>query len=357
MESVFTQFRIRAIATVVGGRRIRLDDEVGLYGGDRARIDRLKKATGLDTRHVVSDGVTSLDLAEDAYLRLERRTGIDRDSIDACVFVTQTPDHFQPANSALLHGRLGLPKKTACWDVNLGCSGWVYGLVQLGALFECGDIRRALLVAGDTISRQTDPEDRGTAPVFGDGAAVSLLERARGRETRAILGSDGAGSAAIRVPAGAFRYPLPTTETFRDGEGNPRRADCLIMDGLEVFRFSLREVPVAVRDLLEGAGVGAEQLSHAFFHQANASILTTLQRRLGLTAAQVPLGTLARYGNLSSASVPAVVCDTLSAPADSDAAGLSVLCGFGVGLSWGTALTDLSGVDCLPITIHGHPRT
>jgi len=354
MLSHFTKFRIGAISTVVGDRTIRLDNEIDLYDGDRARVDRLKKATGLDTRRVVSEGVTAVDLAESASSHLMSHLDIDPITIDACLFVTQTPDHFQPSNSTILHGRLNLPKTTACWDVSLGCSGWVYGLAQLGALFECGSLNRALLIAGDTLSREVDPEDRGTAPLFGDGAAVTLLEKADNHETRVLLGSDGGGSAAIRVPAGAFRHPMPTSEIFYDSEGGVRKPDSLIMDGPEVFRFSLREVPAALNSLMELANVEKESLQHVFFHQANAYILSNLRRRLGLTELQVPTGTLGRYGNLSSASIPAVICDTTAGPDEGNVElGKSMLCGFGVGLSWGAALTDLSGVDCLPVRKYG----
>ena len=351
MNCVLHDFRMSALSVVTGGREICIDDELEAYGGDQSRIDRLKKATGLRARRVVSKGCTTLDLAEEAVQRLREAGKLDLSEVEACLFVTQTPDHFQPSNAAILHGRLGLEKSVAAWDINLGCSGWIYGLAQAGMLIQVGGAKKVLLVAGDTLSRQVDPEDRGTVPLFGDAACAAVLDFDSGREWRFQLATDGAGSNAIRLPAGGMRTAVENAEPVLDAEGNLHRADCLVMDGAEVFQFALREVPKAVKRVLEDAGTNAEEVHHFFFHQANAYILSNIRRRLKLGAEQVPMQALERYGNLSSASIPSVICDTLN---ESDGGGgLSVLCGFGVGLSWATALTDLQGVDCLPVKAYG----
>ncbi len=347
-------FRIAAVSVVTGQHAIALDDELAEYGGDRARIERLKKATGLHTRRVVAEGTTAVDLAEVAVRDLVDAGLLGGEGPDACLFVTQTPDHFQPANAAILHGRFGWPRSVACADLNLGCSGWVYALVHAGALIQSGCARRILVIAGDTLSRQIDPSDRATVPLFGDGASATLLEFEEGREFRAVLGTDGSGRAAIQIPAGGLRRPPDRAGVILDSEGNPHREDCLLMDGAEVFKFTLREVPGAVEALLGEAGIGADAIAYFFFHQANAYILSNLRRRMKVDSGRMPVDTLARYGNLSSASIPAVLCDTLAggtqAPADLLPA---VFCGFGVGLSWGAALTDVSGVHCLPVKAYG----
>lgn len=354
MNLVLQDFRIASLSVVTGGREICIDDELDAYGGDQARVDRLKKATGLRVRRVVSATETAVDLAEDAVRRLVSAGKLNLSEVEACLFVTQTPDHFQPSNAAVLHGRLGLAKSVAAWDVNLGCSGWVYGLAQAGMLMQAGGAQKVLLVAGDTLSRQVDPEDRGTVPVFGDAAAVAVLEKKEGRRWHFVLGTDGAGRDAIRVPAGAMRLAAEGADPVMDAEGNLHRADCLVMDGAEVFQFSLREVPAAVKSVLEAADAKPEEVRHYFFHQANAYILSNVRRRLKLSPEQVPMGTLERYGNLSSASIPAVICDSLGGSQGVDQEGRpSILCGFGVGLSWAAALTDLAGVDCLPVVAYG----
>ncbi|MGE9289914.1 MAG: 3-oxoacyl-ACP synthase III family protein [Puniceicoccales bacterium] len=352
MNTSLQNFRIAAISVVTGEQTIFLNDELDAYGGDQARIDRLKKATGLNGRRVVAPGVTALDLAEAAVRRLVQEEKLEMNTLDACVFVTQTPDHFQPSNAAILHGRLGLPKNVACWDMNLGCSGWVYALIQVGALIQTGCAKRVLLVAGDTLSRQVDPDDRATVPLFGDAASATVVEFAQGRELQGVLGSDGSGMDAIQIPAGGMRSPEGGDQKVLDAEGIPRRADCLRMDGAEVFKFSLREVPKAVNRLLENAGLSADDIRFFFFHQANAYILSNVQRRLKVEAGKVPVETLARYGNLSSASIPAVICDTIAGRENSEPLPV-VLCGFGVGLSWAAALTDLQGVDCLAVKAYG----
>ena len=252
---------------------------------------------------------------------------------------------------------MSLQKSVACWDVNLGCSGWVYGLVQAGALIQSGVFRKVMLVAGDTLSRQVDPADRTTVPLFGDAASVTILEQDEGREFTAVLGTDGEGASAIRVPAGGFRVPFSEAGEFQDAEGNPRREEYLFMDGGEVFKFTLREVPAALDELLEKANLEKNQVDYYFFHQANAYILSNLRRRMKVEAEKVPDVTLGRYGNLSSASIPAVICETLRKDRENPSQGDSlkaVLGGFGVGLSWATALTDLQGIDCLDVVTFGN---
>ena len=354
MMSRLQDFRIANLSVVTGDVEVCLDDELDAYGGDAARIERLKKATGLRARRVVSPGLTTVDLAEQAVRRMVDEQGLDLNTLDACLFVTQTPDFSQPANAAVLHGRLGLAKSVAAWDVNLGCSGWVYGVVQAGAWIRSGLARRVLLVAGDTTSRLLDPADRSTVPLFGDAASATVLEADPGRQWWTALHTDGSGAEAIRVPAGGMRRPAVEGEVVTDEEGKEHRADSLVMDGAQVFQFTLREIPKVVKELLESAGRSAADVPFFFFHQANAYILSNLRRRLKLEEGQLPMDSLARYGNLSSASVPSVICDSLAGSRAVDSPLPVVFCGFGVGLSWAAALTDLQGVDCLPVVAYEH---
>lgn len=351
MNGWISDFRLAAMAVVTGDRIIDLDDELEFYGGDQSRLDRLKQATGLARRAVVSANQTALDLGEQAARRLFSEGQVDPATIDACIFVTQSPDHFQPCNSALLHGRLGLDRRAACWDVALGCSGWVYGLAQAAGMMQSGFFKNVLLVAGDTLSRQVDPGDRATVPLFGDAASATLLTHEAGRRSFFSLQTNGRGAEVIRVPAGAFRQSVVDQPETIDNEGKKRPSNGLLMDGPEVFKFTLKEVPAQLQSVLEKTGTDAETVSHFFFHQANGYILSNLQRKLKLPVDKVPMATIGRYGNLSSASIPTAICDTFENSSNSAVRpGLSIISGFGVGLSWATALVDLTGIHCLPIT-------
>lgn len=340
---------------MTGSRKVALEDELSYYDGDIDRIARLKKATGLAERYLVEPGTTAVDLAEAATHRLTQVDGFSLDQLDAMLFVTQTPDHFQPSNAAVLHGRLGLPKSVAAFDVNLGCSGWVYALWQAASLIAASSLQRVLILAGDTLSRQIDARDRATAPLFGDAATATLVEAKPDAVLHIALGTDGSGAQAITVPAGAMREPASdlTAQAMQDADGNWRSPQNLFLDGPEVFQFTLREVPKAINELLDAAKLTTEAIDYFFLHQANGFILSNLARRLKVSLDRVPSQSLSRYGNLSSASIPSVICDTL-ADAPSRQAQRCLLCGYGVGLSWATALTDLSNTTCLPVAHYGN---
>lgn len=155
----FHSAKIIGIATVVPPTIKCIDDEVHLYGGNEKQIARIKKAIGLDKRHVVSDGTTSLDLCMAAANKLLGDSEVDKSLIDGVIFVTQTPDHFQPSNAAIVHGKLGLSTSAAAFDVSLGCSGYVYGLWLAHMMVQTGSCNNVLVLAGDTLSRCVNPRD------------------------------------------------------------------------------------------------------------------------------------------------------------------------------------------------------
>lgn len=345
MLTSLSHLRLAGIAVEIGSEKRRLMDEVALYGGDPAQVERIARTVGLETRSVAPPGVTALDLCTQASRRLLAAMDVDPTSLDAVVFVTQTPDHSQPANANLLHGRLGLSKSAVAFDLSQGCSGFVYGLHYAGMLCAHG-AARVLLCCGDTLSRLVNPRDRSVAPLFGDAGSAVLLERTgKGAPWHFSLGSDGSGSAAIRVPAGGARQPIrpgePLPETT-DAEGNVRHAGNLAMNGAEVFNFSLREPPAAITQVMAAAGWDVASVDSLVLHQANRFILQTLGKRLGFPADKVPVASLARHGNLSAASIPAALAEELGPRLASPLR--LVLCGFGVGLSWGAVALETDGV-------------
>lgn len=321
----------------------RLEDEATLYAENPGQIEKIRRITGVNTRHVAPCGVTTLDLCQQASQRLLRECEVGPEQLNAVICVTQTPDYWQPCNANLLHGRLGLPKTSAAFDINQGCSGWVYGLYVAGCMLEAGACERILLVAGDTVTQSINPKDRAVVPLFGDAGTATLLEKSESAGPAWFsLCSDGKGWANILIPAGGYRRPRSADtgiERVAD-DGGSRSANDLHMNGIEVFNFTLREEPTAVRDLLRFASQDAEKVDAFVFHQANKLILDTLAMRLRLPHEKVPVSTLARYGNQSSASVPATLCDALAG--DLLKKRLKVLCSaFGVGLSWASCLLEI----------------
>ncbi len=339
----FKRVKIAAIATTTGPVVRTLDDEAHLFGDNKILLERMRTLVGVNSRHVAPRGVTTLDLCENAARRLLAGLSLEPEAIDGIICVTQTPDHWQPCNANLLHGRLGLPKTAAAFDINQGCSGWVYGLYVACAMVESGGCERVLLLAGDTVTQSINPRDRTTVVLFGDAGTATLIERSAVDEPSWFsLHSDGRGHGAIKIPAGGYRQPgsAETAVEHTDAEGSVRSEDNLFMDGLEVFNFTLREEPGAVKEMLDYSGHTIESVDSFVFHQANRFILSNLAKRIKAPAEKVPWQTAERFGNQSSASVPAALCDALGEKLREQS--LTVLCsGFGVGLSWGSCLLRL----------------
>ena len=316
-------------------------------GLDRAALARIAQAVGLRERRVAAPGVTALDLCEDAARRLFDAAAVDPSSVDAVVFVTQTPDHPQPNNASLLHGRLGLGKSAPAFELSMGCSGWVHGLHQAAMLCAHGGAARVLLCAGDTLSRLTNPADRAADPLFGDAGSAALVERTgHGSPWHFVLGADGAGAEAIIVRQGGARQPAGPLVERADADGNRAHDANLVMDGAEVFSFTLREVPDAVRAVMRLAGQDSAP-DVWILHQANRFVLTTLARKLGVSEERVP-STFERYGNQSSASIPCALLESCGARLES--APLKVAaCGFGVGFSWGAFAGEVGPCAVAPV--------
>jgi 3-oxoacyl-[acyl-carrier-protein] synthase-3 len=349
MHSSLSNIRVAGIA-VTTGSVVRDFIADGLAAGlDRAALERTAQTIGLRERRVAVPGVTTLDLCADATERLLAEMGLDATSIDAVIFVTQTPDHPQPNNASLLHGRLGLSKSAPAYDLSMGCSGWVYGLHQAALLCAHGGAARVLLCAGDTLSRLTNPGDRSTDPLFGDAGSATLIEKTgRSAPLHFVLGADGSGAEAIIVKQGGARQPAGPQTEKTDAEGNRRHDANLAMNGADVFSFTLREVPSAVQSVLRHAGLSPESLDALVLHQANRFILSTLAKKIGVVAERTPMDVVDKYGNQSSASIPCALIDGLG---DRLTAGpLKVAgCGFGVGLSWGAFVGELGPLTTAPI--------
>ncbi|HEY3696242.1 ketoacyl-ACP synthase III [Phenylobacterium sp.] len=302
-------------------------------------IDDVVKMLGVEARHWVSQTQTTGDLCQAAASRLLERLGWDAASLDALIFVSQTPNQRLPATACELHGALGLAPRCLAFDVGMGCSGYVYGLWLAAAMISAG-CRRVLLLAGDTSSRMIDPRDRGTALLFGDAGTASALEAsADAAPIHFVLGTDGAGARNLVVQGGGFRAVEPDA---RRAEGyDPAH---LFMDGGAVFSFTLKAVPALIRDTLGRAGAEPAEVDALVLHQANRFMLNHIAKKAGIDAARTPIN-IDRYGNTSSASIPLVLTTDLAARLAAEPLRL-MMAGFGVGYSWGGAYMTTQPLAC-----------
>lgn len=314
---------IRAIRHVVPERVIGNEGLVAAHGFDEAFIrDKLGIA---ERRFAAADEYVS-DLAAAAGAKLLAECAVDPASIGLLILVTQTPDTCLPHVSAVLQNRLGLPQTTAAFDISLGCSGYVYGLATAIALMEAQGIENGILITAETYSKIISPDDRATAPLFGDGAAATLLgPNPVYRAGRFAFGTDGGRSGALIARGIGVRRDDPAP---------------LFMDGRAIFGFAMGTLPGHVDVCLEMNGVARDQIDAWVFHQASRHMLTSLAPRL-----KVPMDRLivdmADIGNTTSSTIPIALDRRILSLGDKPRRVL--LAGFGVGLSWASTVITLNG--------------
>ena len=329
--------RIAAIATHLPDG-VLTNDQLAATFPDWPAAKILAK-TGIRERRIARPDETAGDLAAAAAATLFTNGAIATDEVDFLILCTQAPDHILPTTACLLQDRLGLRTSIGALDINLGCSGYVYGLSLAAALIAAGMAQTLLLLTADTYSKYIHDLDKSVRTLFGDGATATLVraDSASARIGPFVFGTDGGGGKDLIVPAGGFRLPR-STDTARvaaDRTGNARAADHLFMDGGNVLAFTLREVPAAIGALLAKTGTTIDDYDHVVFHQANKFMLDTLQRKLGLPDAQVPR-LYEHVGNTVSSTIPFVLEEQMRHGRCS-AGTRSMLVGFGVGLSWAAA--------------------
>jgi 3-oxoacyl-[acyl-carrier-protein] synthase-3 len=355
-KAIFNQAKISGIVTVVPSNFRLIDDEVDtLYNGDIKQIERIKKSIGLNKRHILKGNSTTADLCELAANKLLDGMQIDRSTIDAIITVTQTPDYFQPSTSAYLHGRLDLGQNCATFDVNQGCSGYVYGLWLGFMMLQTNSCENVLLLAGDTLSKVVNQADSNVATLFGDGASATLIQKSpMGTNSYFTIHSNGKKFDTIIQPKGAFRVPSKreiNDDRILDEVSDKRTLENLYMDGAEVFNFSIMTEPVAIKEILEISNSTEEEIDYIVFHQANKYIISNIARRLKFPLEKAPSETTGKYGNQSSASIPCTICDALREEVSSKKLNV-VLSGFGVGLSWATCKLELDKIYCSEVIFY-----
>ncbi len=298
-------------------------------------VSRIARKTGIDTRHIAATGETASGLAVKACERLFEQGAVRREDIDFLMLCTQSPDYFLPTTACLVQERLGLRRSVGALDFNLGCSGFPYGLAMARGLIETNQARHVLLVTTDTYTKFIAPDDRSVRTLFGDGAAATLVsavgdspagpqgdvpEQQHEWVGETLFGTDGRGGERLIVRGGGLREP-----------DAPRR---LFMDGAELFRFALEEVPRAVRRTLARTGETVGDIDFFVFHQANRHMLEALRQELAIEPERFVLY-LEDIGNTVSASIPIALAEAVRTGALRR--GHSVmLVGFGVGYSWAT---------------------
>lgn len=347
IQSKFENIEIVGMSTAVPKNREVLSEKYGSHFGADT-VAQFSKTTGVVERRVALEEQTSSDLAFVAARELFDKKQINRGEVGICIFVTQTPDYRIPATACVLHKRLGLSKDCIAFDVNLGCSGYVYGMQIISSLMQTTNCRYGLLLVGDTSNKGIASEDRSAVMLFGDSGSATLFEKVENApEMTTAYRTDGQGFKAIIIPSGAYRNRNASHERVKWADGNERSDYELYMNGVDVFTFTISEVPALINEFVEANQLDKDTFDCYSFHQANCYILKQLAKRAKLPKDKMHIS-MDRYGNTSVTSIPLTLCDKYGG-CDAEGKKKIFSCGFGIGLSWGVAAFTVNQADILPI--------
>ena len=319
--------RIAGVSTCVPSKLFdNLEDTAGF---PKDEVRKVVAMAGVRQRYVVEGSMCSSDLCLHAARQLLAQLGWEPDTIDGLILVTQTPDYFLPSTSCLVHRDLGLSAQCATFDVGLGCSGYPYGLWLASMMLNSG-MRRVLVLHGETPSLITSHEDRATHLLFGDAGSATALEfDDSAAPSHFCLHTDGTGYDDLIIHGGGFRERFP----------EDRSRYYLQMDGAGLFNFTIQRVPALISDTLALAHCAVEDVGYYVFHQSNQFMMKHLVKKCGLPAERAPI-ILDRFGNCGGPSVPLTITQGV-APNGVNEPQTLMLLGYGVGLSWSSALVTI----------------
>lgn len=352
----FNGVGISAMAAAVPSKVIHNRTYTEFFSEDEANA--IVEKTGIEERRFSDEKTCSSDLCFAAAERLISDNSLNKEDIDLLVFISQTPDYRMPATSVTLQHRLGLPNKTIAFDINLGCSAFLYGLSVVFSMMERSNLKKALLLDGETRSKVYSPRDRRSAFLFGDGGVAALIDRDSKYGTSTFsLNSDGSRADLIMIPAGGYRKmssPETLIEKVVDEFGNMRSEEQGYMRGGDVFNFVIREIPRDIKNTLAYVGKTVNDFDYIVFHQANNFINSYIMKKMKMDASKIP-STISKFGNTSSVSVPLTIVSELKDKLVGNKTLL--LSAFGVGMTWATGIVPFVDTKISEIVEveNGHP--
>ena len=332
-ENIF----IKGIAACVP-KKIQKTDDLEMFSEKEAQV--FEQNTGIKQRHIADGNICASDLCFQAAENIIEKLKWQKNEIDVLIFVSQSPDYILPATSNLLQNRLELSKDCFCLDISLGCSGYIYGLSLVANLLQNSKFNKALLLVGDTISTYTSSNDKSVFPLFGDAGTATAIEfNNKPSKWSFITGSDGGGKEAIKINDGGARNRTNITSfdyiniDAADEKLGTRRAIDLELNGIDVFNFAIKTAPNSIKELLEKTDKSIDAIDFVFLHQANKFMNDTIRKKIKIDKEKTP-SSIENFGNTNGASIPlTIVLTFLDNQPEKD---LNVImCGFGVGLSWG----------------------
>ncbi|HOW56527.1 MAG TPA: ketoacyl-ACP synthase III [Smithellaceae bacterium] len=329
---------IRDIAIALPAQRLDNKTIARWTDGDE---DFIKNKIGVESRAFLREDESMIDLSLQACEKLfEQNRDLARDQIGLLIVVTQNPAYKIPHSSAILQNKLELSVNTACFDINLGCSGYVYALSVARALMLAEKIEEAVVVTCDPYSKIMGKADYETCSVFGDAATATRLSASRGAVIgRMDCGTDGAGAHHLMAKAGGS--VTPHTGIWHANQAAAEQDDYHVqMNGRAIFNFMMKRVPSSVEACLQENGLSLDNIDYFFFHQASRYLIENLRDKMNLPPDKVPIE-MENTGNTVSSSIPILIHNFMLSGLMQNK--ICLICGFGVGLSWATNIIFFGG--------------
>lgn len=345
LYSHIKNIKIKGISVAVPTVNVPIETYNSIFGEEG--VAKFTEMTGVKSVHRAKPQQTAADLAFEAAQDLLAKAAIDPTEIVQLLFVTQKPDYRFPASAFLIHKRLGLSESCNCTDINLACSGFIYALHTAMAGLQNTNSKYTLVLTGDTSVRSIAPRDRSMIMLFGDSGTATLIEKSETAvDSHFAFRTDGNRFKAIVTPAGAYRnIGLPLASEVWDDDIERSDYDTH-MKGMDVFGFSITDVPKLIKELMTEIGSGVDDYDYFALHQANMYILKQISRKIKIPAEKLPIA-LDRFGNNSSNSVPLVLADHFGKLNDKEIR--VMMSGFGAGLSWACCDTTINTSGINPI--------
>lgn len=338
--------RIGGVACAVPCNEVKTETYKSLFGDEE--VEKFMAMTGVTASYRTSEYQTCSDLGYRAAKELLIKKGISPEEIGVLLFVSHSPDYRRPSTAFVLQYRLGIPKEAVCYDISLGCSSLVIGMQTVASIMNTSDIKKALVIVGDTAGKSVYPADRSSVMLFGEAGAVMLLEKTESEdEIKALLRSDGSGYRYMIIPGGGYRNLHASEEVVMCEDGNERTLMNSFIQGTSVFTFTIFDVPRLIKDFFAQTQTTPNDYDCFAFHQANLYILKQIAKKTKIDFDKIPI-TLDRYGNTSGASAIVSLCDCYGN--SNEHKRIKVMaCGFGIGISLGTVSFEINTDDILPI--------
>jgi len=297
--------------------------------------EKVYSKLGIIERHISGDESIS-QMAILACQKLFESTDLEANDVDFILLCTQSPDYILPTTACIIQSKLGIPTSTGALDFNQGCSGYIYGLALAKGLIDSGIAKNLVLITSEAYTKHIHPLDKSNRSIFGDGATASWIgfDGSGLKINEFVLGTDGSGSNNLIIKNGGSLNPKKNEIVTSNSSGGVDSDDHLYMNGVEIFNFTLKNIPSLIESVLNLNKQTLESIDSFIFHQANTFMLDHLRKKIGIDKNKFIIS-MKNVGNTVSSTIPLVLESRIKEYSDGKKI---LLAGFGVGYSWGSVV-------------------